>query len=88
MNAINLVDRLLETYAPDMLRIDDAAIVRESAGGNGGVQRACYSETRLLEMLNDCFLVGRICKAHEGYPMWRESVRTYLVATLTEKEES
>jgi hypothetical protein len=69
---LNLIDALIRVYPPDMTREDD-----------DNTRRECYSETQLHSMLRDKELVFAICQANEGIPLWRESVRNFLIARAT-----
>lgn len=70
---LNLIDRLLAVYPPDMERGDY----------DDNVRRECYSESQLCVMLGDRELARELCQANDGIPLWRESVRNFLIARAT-----
>jgi hypothetical protein len=77
--AQQIVMRLMQTYKPDMDRHDDRISNHMDFQGKD-IKRMCYSEEQLQLMLDDRDLVGAICRANDGEPMWELSVRNYLFA--------
>jgi hypothetical protein len=78
-----LIDALMEAYPPDMTRSDGTHLCQNHLCEGAGRVRACYSTSRLVEMLNDSDLVHDIAYANVGEPLWPGSVRNFLIAKAT-----
>ena len=65
---IELIEQLLSMEEPDMERSDDALTIR----------RPCSSANAVSGVLPDDCVVG-LCRAHEGNPLWPESVRSFAI---------